>query len=99
MKGRLLALTVAFALAAPAAHATWWGTSLLVRGNDTGGIIPWTPETEWSYEGLAAAHCARYYKGAFITSVHKQYGDYVSFICAFPKDYDPRKMKKWWQVF
>jgi hypothetical protein len=50
-------------------------------GNDTGGIIPWTPETHRLRHAIASAHCARYFKYARITSVHAQYGDYIGFVC------------------
>lgn len=52
-----------------------------VVGNDTGGIIPWSPETHRQRHAIAAAHCARYFKYARITSVHAQYGDYIGFVC------------------
>jgi hypothetical protein len=62
-------------------------------GNDTGGIIPWSSEIAYSYRDIAAAHCASYYKIARITSVHARYGDYVGFVCRFPRDYDPVKAR------
>lgn len=65
------------------------------KGNDTGGIIAWSPAIEHTYRDIAAAHCATWYKAARITSVHKRYGDYVSFECHFPPGYDPRK----WMVY
>jgi hypothetical protein len=52
-------------------------------GNDTGGIIPWSPYTEVYRFAIAADHCARYFKYARITSVHRQYGDYIGFQCLF----------------
>jgi hypothetical protein len=74
-------------LCAPAA-AEWRDG---VRGNDTGGIIPWSPEIADVYRNIAAAHCARFDKVSVITSVHDWYGDYVGFRCFFPRGYDPRK--------
>lgn len=53
-------------------------------GNDTGGIIPWSPYAEVYRFAIAADHCARYSKYARITSVHRQYGDYIGFHCLFP---------------
>ncbi len=53
----------------------------VVRGNDTGGIIPWSCESEAAAPDLAAAHCARFAKYPRITSVHRQYGDYIGFNC------------------
>jgi len=53
-------------------------------GNDTGGIIPWSPETDRLRKVIASDHCANYGKFARITSVHRQYGDYIGFVCRFP---------------
>jgi hypothetical protein len=52
-----------------------------VKGNDTGGIISWSCEAEAAAPAIAAEHCARWDKFARITSVHRQYGDYISFNC------------------
>jgi hypothetical protein len=52
-------------------------------GNDTGGIIPWSPASERFRVAIASDHCARYGKDARITSVHRQYGDYIGFVCRF----------------
>jgi len=52
-----------------------------VVSNDTGGIIPWSPEAHRLRHAIASAHCARYFKYARITSVHAQYGDYIGFRC------------------
>ena len=68
----------------------WGGHS-----NDTGGIIPFTPETAPIFRDIAAAECARWDKVAFITSVHPRYGDYIGFICHFPRGYDPRRAGQW----
>jgi hypothetical protein len=51
------------------------------KGNDTGGIIAWSCETEEAAPDIAGAHCAGYGKYARITGVHRQYGDYISFQC------------------
>jgi hypothetical protein len=51
------------------------------RGNDTGGIISWSCENEAYAHDIAAAHCARWDKYHRITSVHRQYGDYIAFAC------------------
>jgi hypothetical protein len=61
------------------------------EGNDTGGIIAWSPAIAYTYRDIAAAHCAQWNKAAQITSVHRRYGDYVAFRCHFPRGYDPRK--------
>jgi hypothetical protein len=52
-------------------------------GNDTGGIIPWSPAAERYRVAIASDHCAFYRKVARITSVHRQYGDYIGFRCLF----------------
>jgi hypothetical protein len=52
-------------------------------GNDTGGIIPWSPAAEYYRVAIASDHCARWNKYARITSVHRQYGDYIGFVCRF----------------
>lgn len=57
------------------AQASW------LKGNDTGGIIAWSCESELAAHDLAAAHCAWYGKHHRITGVHRQYGDYISFNC------------------
>jgi hypothetical protein len=62
-----------------------------VTGNDTGGIIMWTPDAGKVFRDLAYLHCAQYNKVAVITSVHRRYGDYAGFRCYFMRDYDPRK--------
>jgi hypothetical protein len=58
-------------------------------GNDTGGIIPWSPDNEYFRMAIASDHCARYRKIARITSVHRQYGDYIGFRCLFGPQYGP----------
>lgn len=63
----------------------------VLAGNDTGGIISWSPEIAPIYRQIAGEHCARFDKVAVITSVHRRYGDYVGFNCFFPRGYDPRR--------
>ncbi|MGH6665531.1 MAG: hypothetical protein ACREB2_11615 [Pseudolabrys sp.] len=58
-----------------------------LTGNDTGGIITWSPEHQQAARDWAGEQCARYGKYARITSIHRQYGDYIGFSCVF----DPRK--------
>lgn len=84
----ILASLLALPLIAVSAEAAWWGP---VQGNDTGGIIAWSPAIASDYRQIAADHCARFNKVEVITSVHKWYGDYVGFRCYFPRGYDPRK--------
>lgn len=52
-----------------------------VIGNDTGGIIPYSPAIERVYRDMAADHCARWGRLSHITSVKRRYGEYVSFVC------------------
>jgi hypothetical protein len=88
---RLIAWAIAaLAVLVPlsSAQAGYYGR---VVGNDTGGIIPWSPATALTYRDMAAHHCAHYAKYARITSVRRRYGDYIAFQCAFPRYYDPVK--------
>jgi hypothetical protein len=66
--------------AAPHAHAQ------VHRGNDTGGIIPWSCDNEAAARMLAGAHCASYGKFPRITSVKRRYGDYIGFNCLWRPD-------------
>ena len=89
---RLLVLAIfaaSFALSPAAADVGAFG----LKGNDTGGIIPWTPAVELVYKQVAADHCARFAKISRITSVHRRIGDYVGFTCYFDRDYDPMKYR------
>jgi|SRR5215471_3883518 len=64
-------------------------------GNDTGGIIPYTPETDLFRREIASYHCARYRKYAVITSVSRQYGDYIGFVCRFGEFWPPVLVRKY----
>jgi hypothetical protein len=63
------------------AYHTLTGVGPGVTGNDTGGIIPYSPAVDHVYRELAAAHCARWGRLAHVTSVGRRYGDYISFVC------------------
>jgi hypothetical protein len=81
--------------AMPAQAEVW--SVFSINGNDTGGIIPWSPQLRaYGYREAAQRHCDGYHKVARITSVHPRYGDYVGFACRFPRDYDPVKHGDWW---
>ncbi len=54
-----------------------------IRANDTGGIIPWSPDNQRDARAIASELCARYNKYARITSVHAQPGDYIGFRCVW----------------
>jgi hypothetical protein len=60
---------------------------LYLVGNDIGGMISWSPESERLAPAASGAHCAAYGKDARITSVYRQYGHYIGFACAFPRGY------------
>ena len=90
------AAVLALSLTALPAHAETWSV-FGINGNDTGGIIPWSPALRaFGYRDAAQAHCESYHRIARITSVHARYGDYVGFACEFPRGYDPVKAGRWW---
>lgn len=73
-RAALLSVIGVFLLGAPA-HAQ------IYHANDTGGIIPWSCENEAMAQQIAGAYCARWDKYHRITSVHRQYGDFIAFDC------------------
>ncbi|MGB6534867.1 MAG: hypothetical protein WBF58_02780 [Xanthobacteraceae bacterium] len=75
-----VAVALTLAIGVPA-HASFAGPGPGITGNDTGGIIPYSPAIEPIYRQLAAAYCARWGRLSHITSVHRRYGDYVGFVC------------------
>lgn len=77
----IVASIVALVICSGAAKATFGGPGPWVTGNDTGGIIPYSPDLEGVYRHIAAAHCARWGRLSHVTSVHRRYGDYISFVC------------------
>jgi hypothetical protein len=64
-----------------AALATFAGPGPWITGNDTGGIIPYSPDLEGAYQQIAQDYCARWHRLSKVTSVHRVYGDYISFVC------------------
>jgi len=82
-------LTIASAAAfggATVTPALAWGHEFAgpgpeITGNNTGGIFPYRPALPGTYEEIAEGFCARYGRLAKVTSIHKTYGDYVSFVC------------------
>jgi hypothetical protein len=56
-----------------------WGP----KGNDTGGIIPWSPENEKNAFQIAADQCARWNKYPVATSLHRRPGDYIGYRCVW----------------
>ena len=51
------------------------------KGNDTGGIIPWSPVAESVALDTAMRYCSYYGKRGVITSVHRNYGNYIAYEC------------------
>jgi hypothetical protein len=96
MRRTLPAAVLALSLSITAAQAEIWSV-YGINGNDTGGIIPWSPALRaYGYREAAQHHCGGYHKIARITSVHPRYGDYVGFACEFPRNYDPVGHGVWW---
>ena len=60
-----------------------------MTANDTGGIIPWSPQIEPVALQMANDHCGRYGRYAVITSVHPWPGDYIGFVCRIPDRWGP----------
>jgi hypothetical protein len=84
MRAALLSVIGVLMLGA-AAHAQPY----IYHGNDTGGIIPWSCENEAMAQQAAAAYCARWDKYHRITSVHRQYGDFIAFSCLWSPYINP----------
>ena len=53
------------------------------KGNDTGGIIPWSPEAEASARVTANAACGAFGKRGVVTTMRRNYGDYIVYECRF----------------
>ena len=65
----LPAALLAATLMVPPAQAEIWSV-YNINGNDTGGIIPWSPQLRaYGYREAAQHHCAGYKKIARVTSV------------------------------
>lgn len=79
------ALLALLLLATPLSGALAWVGPF--EGNDTGGIIAWSPANQRDARMIARAHCARYGKLARITSVWPRYGQYIGFSCRLPYSY------------
>jgi hypothetical protein len=68
-------------LGAGAATAGVSGPWPSISGNSTGGIIPYAPNLEGLYPQIARDYCASWGRLSQVTSVHRRYGDYISFVC------------------
>lgn len=73
MKRQIALLTLGLSLAGCGVYGA--------KGNDTGGIIPWSPEAEAGARAYAQQNCAAFGKYAVITSVRRTYGDYIAYTC------------------
>ena len=60
------------------------------KSNDTGGIIPWTPENEKNAFAIAEANCRSHNKYPLATSIHRVPGDYIAYKCVWDQ---PRKLR------
>jgi hypothetical protein len=75
------AVVAAASTGALASGAEFTGPGPRVTGNSIGGIFPYRPAPAGIYQEIAQTHCARYGRLAKVTSIHRIYGDYVSFVC------------------
>ena len=58
------------------------GPGIGITGNDTGGIFPYSPDVDARPMSRSRPdYCARWGRLSHVTSVHRKYGDYVSFVC------------------
>jgi hypothetical protein len=66
------------------------------KGNDTGGIIPWSRENEAMAFEIAQGNCSRYNKFAVPRSIRRVYGDYIVYDCVFdpPRRYVTRHHRR-----
>lgn len=58
-------------------------SAAMIKGNDTGGIISWSPENRRAMHAIAQTNCGWYGKYAVITSVTHGYGNYIGYVCRF----------------
>lgn len=85
---RKLLAVVALAVALPVTAGTAFAGAVVLgpgpglTGNDTGGIIAYTPALQHGvYRAMAADWCERWGRLSHVTSVHRRYGDYIGFVC------------------
>jgi hypothetical protein len=79
-----IGLFAALLLAASGAAADHFG-SHGPKGNDTGGIIPWSPDNELHAFDIAQANCARFNKFAVLRTIHRVYGDFIVYDCRWDR--------------
>jgi len=86
-RSALVALALCALLTVGAARVVLAGAIIVgpgsgLTGNDTGGIIQYSPDlARAAYRQMAADWCARWGRLSRVTSVHARYGDYISFVC------------------
>ena len=78
-------LPIGLALVVAASLAGCAGAGPGLTGNDSGGIIPWSPENQAAARDWATEHCAYYGKVAHMQPITRRYGQYISFTCYFPR--------------
>lgn len=76
-----MTLAVALVLGAGSVAMAGLGPGPWITGNNTGGIIPYSPAVEGVYRQMAADYCGSWGRLSHITSVHRRYGDYIGFVC------------------
>jgi hypothetical protein len=86
MKGRMaavaaLGVAVAFCATVPVSAFELLAGVYGAKGNDTGGIIPWSPENEQVAFDIAQSNCGYWNKYAVATSIHRVPGDYIAYAC------------------
>jgi hypothetical protein len=88
--------SIVFAALALAVFSSSAQAAYIAFGNHEGGLIPSSSdfrsrEFRSDVVQTATEHCARYNKVAYITGAVPGYGNYVSFTCAYDRQYDPVK--------
>ena len=61
------------------------------KGNDTGGIIPWSPENEKRAFAIAERNCRWNGKFPVATSIHRVPGDYIAYKCQWEQPRRPTR--------
>ena len=71
-----------------------WNSVFGSKGNDTGGIIPWSPENEQNAFQIAESNCKFWNKFPVATSIHRVAGDYIAYRCVWdpPRTVAQRRM-------
>ncbi len=83
---RKLAVAAAFSLLLVSGAAAWndiFNGVYGPKGNDTGGIIPWSPANEARAFEIAQTQCGYYHKYAVATSITRGPGNFISYKCVW----------------